>query len=55
MHVVIVADDPHAVYEHAIAAGATVERPVQDEPYGWRIGKLRDPFGHKWEIGKLLK
>jgi PhnB protein len=55
MHIVIVVDDPHAVYDRAISAGATVECPVRDEPYGWRIGKLRDPFGHAWEIGKSLK
>ncbi|HEY9127456.1 MAG TPA: VOC family protein [Acidobacteriaceae bacterium] len=55
MHMVIVVDDPHAVYDKAIAEGATVECPVRDEEYGWRIGKLRDPFGHAWEIGKLLK
>ena len=55
MHIVILVDDPDAVYDHAIANGATVECPVRDEPYGWRIGKLRDPFGHAWEIGKLLK
>jgi PhnB protein len=55
MHIVILVDDPDAVYDRAIAAGATAECPVRDEPYGWRIGKLRDPFGHAWEIGKLLK
>jgi PhnB protein len=55
MHLVIMVDDPDAVFDHAIAAGATVECPVRDEHYGWRIGKLRDPFGHAWEVGKLLK
>ena len=55
MHIVIVVDDPDAVYDHAVKAGATVECAMRDEPYGWRIGKLRDPFGHAWEIGKLLK
>jgi PhnB protein len=54
MHIVIVVDDPDAVFNHAIASGATVERPMQDEPYGWRIGKIRDPFGHAWEIGREL-
>jgi PhnB protein len=54
MHLVILVDDPDAVYDCAIAAGATVECRVHDEPYGWRIGKLRDPFGHAWEIGKPL-
>jgi PhnB protein len=55
MHLVIIADDPDAIYDRAIAAGAIVECPVRDEPYGWRIGKLRDPFGHAWEIGKRLQ
>jgi PhnB protein len=54
MHIVIVVDDPHAVYDRAIAAGATVVCPVRDE-HVWRIGKLLDPFGHAWEIGKPLQ
>ena len=33
----------------AVAAGATVVRPLKDEPYG-RTGKLRDPYGHIWFI-----
>lgn len=51
---VIVVDDPDAVYKDAITAGATVVCPVVDE-HAWRIGKLLDPFGHHWEIGKPLK
>ena len=35
----------------ALAAGAIVERPVQDQFYGDRSGTFRDPFGHKWTIG----
>jgi PhnB protein len=27
---------------------------VTDEAYGWRIGRIVDPFGHHWEIGKPL-
>ncbi len=54
MHLVIVVDDPDAVYDHAVAAGASVECAMRDE-YAWRIGKLRDPFGHAWEIGKPLQ
>jgi PhnB protein len=54
MHIVIVVDDPDTVYDRAISAGAAIECPVRDE-HGWRIGKLRDPFGHAWEIGKLLQ
>ena len=53
VRMVVVVDDPHAVYDHAVAAGATVVCPVTDE-YAWRIGKVLDPFGHHWEIGKPL-
>jgi len=51
---VLVADDPAAVFARAIAAGATQVWPVRDE-HGWRIGRLVDPFGHHWEIGKPLR
>jgi uncharacterized glyoxalase superfamily protein PhnB len=34
----------------AVAAGATLERPIKDEFYGQRVGWLRDPFGHRWSI-----
>ena len=54
MRMVIIADDPDAVFDHAIAAGASSICPVQDESYGWRIGRVVDPFGHHWEIGKPL-
>jgi PhnB protein len=42
--------DADAVVARAAAAGATVERPVQDQFYGDRSGTLRDPFGHRWMI-----
>jgi PhnB protein len=54
MHPVLIVDDPHAVFQQAIAAGATSICPVRDEEYGWRIGRLVDPFGHHWEIGRPL-
>jgi PhnB protein len=40
--------DVDAVVERALAAGATLLRPVADQFYGDRGGKLRDPFGHQW-------
>jgi PhnB protein len=43
--------DVDAVFQRAIAAGATVERPVEDKFYGDRMGGVIDPFGHKWYIG----
>jgi PhnB protein len=39
-----------AAFDRAIAAGARVDRPVQNQFYGDRSGTLIDPFGHKWTI-----
>ncbi len=54
VRMVLVVDDPDAVYGHAVAAGANGLFPVIDQPYGWRIGRLVDPFGHHWEIGRPI-
>jgi PhnB protein len=43
-------DDVDSVVARAVAAGATAERPIEDEFYGDRVGWLRDPFGHRWAI-----
>lgn len=51
---VLITEDPHAAFDRAIAAGASSICPVRDEEYGWRIGRVVDPFGHHWEIGKPL-
>jgi PhnB protein len=55
VRMVIVVDDPDTMFERAIGAGAKVIWPVEDKDYGWRVGRLVDPFGHHWEIGKPLK
>jgi PhnB protein len=46
--------DPETAFARAIAAGASVVFPV-GEGYGWRVGRLVDPFGHHWEIGHQLE
>ena len=46
--------EPVAVFARAIAAGAREVHPVRDEEYGWRQGRLEDPYGHHWEIGHEL-
>jgi len=51
---VLTVDDPDAVFAEAVAAGAKVVWPVEDQPYHWRVGRVVDPFGHHWEIGKPL-
>lgn len=42
--------DVDAAFEKAVAAGAEVVRPVEDQFYGDRSGWLRDPFGHEWTL-----
>lgn len=54
VRLVLTVEDPDAVFDRAVAAGATVVWPVADQPYHWRVGRLVDPFGHHWEIGKPL-
>jgi len=43
-------DDADALVKRAVDAGATLQRPVEDQFYGDRGGKLADPFGHIWWI-----
>ena len=54
VRLVLIVDDPDATFARALAAGAQTVWPVADQHYGWRIGRLVDPFGHHWEIGKPL-
>jgi PhnB protein len=42
--------DVDATVKAAVAAGARVERPVEDKFYGDRSGTIEDPFGHRWHI-----
>ena len=49
----LVVDDPDRVVQQAVRAGAKETSPVGDE-HGWRLGRIIDPFGHEWEIGKPL-
>jgi PhnB protein len=53
VRMVMVVEDPDAVFDRAVAAGGTVVWTV-DNRYGWRLGRIVDPYGHHWEIGKPL-
>jgi PhnB protein len=53
VRMVMIVNDPDAAFERAVTAGATVVWPVSNQ-YGWRLGRIVDPFGHHWEIGKPL-
>jgi len=46
-------DDPDAVVRRALDLGASEAAPVA-EAHGWRLGRIVDPFGHHWEVGKPL-
>jgi PhnB protein len=43
-------DDVDSVIDRAVAAGATLERPIEERFYGDRSGQIVDPWGHRWSI-----
>ena len=43
-------EDVDAAADRAVAAGATLSKPVADQFYGDRSGKLEDPYGHVWTV-----
>jgi len=49
----LVVDDPPAAVDRAVAHGAREVVPVSEQQ-GWLYGRIEDPFGHHWEIGKPL-
>jgi PhnB protein len=49
----LIVDDPDAAIARAVQAGATLVSPSANE-HGWRLGRVVDPYGHHWEIGKPL-
>ena len=46
--------DPDEVAQRAVDAGAELIFPVEDQPYGMRQGRVRDPFGRHWLIGRPI-
>jgi len=51
VRMVLTVPDPTAVFARAVVAGATVIQPI-NEMHGWLVGRVADPFGHHWEIGR---
>jgi PhnB protein len=49
----LVVDDPDSVVAQSVAAGATELSPVRNE-HGWHLGRILDPFGQEWEIGRPI-
>jgi PhnB protein len=54
VRMIMTVDDPDAAFARAVEAGAKPVVPVENN-YGWRLGRVVDPFGHHWEIGKPLR
>ncbi len=50
---VLITEDPDAVFDRAVQAGATVVISMENQ-HGWRLGQVLDPFGHHWEICREL-
>lgn len=53
VRMLLIVEDPAAVCKQAVAAGAKQVSPVA-EGHGWRLGRVVDPFGHHWEIGRQI-
>jgi PhnB protein len=54
IRMILTVSDPDAIFLQALNAGATQVFPVGEE-HDWRLGRLIDPFGLNWEIGRPLR
>jgi PhnB protein len=54
VRMILTVPDPDALIARAVAAGAR-EVTAVEEAYGWRVGRIEDPYGHHWEIGHPLE
>ena len=53
VRMILTVPDPDAMFAQALAAGARQVVAMKDD-YGWHLGRVVDPFGHHWEIGRPL-
>lgn len=53
VRIILTVADPDAVFAQALQAGASAVYLVS-EGHGWRLGRVADPYGHHWEIGRPL-
>lgn len=51
----LVVEDADAVAASLLQAGATVVIPVSDSSYGYRQGRLADPFGYQWMVSQDIE
>jgi PhnB protein len=50
---ILTVEDPDAMFDRTVVAGAEVVSVVEEQ-HGWRVGRVADPYGHHWEIGKSV-
>jgi PhnB protein len=53
LRMILTVADPDAAFARAVTAGAKEVSPMSNG-HGWRVGRVVDPFGHHWEIGRPL-
>ncbi len=53
VRIILTVPDPDSVFARAFEAGATEVYAIC-EGHGWRVGRVVDPHGHHWEIGRPL-
>jgi len=53
VRIILTVADPDAAFAQALKAGASEVYAIS-EGHGWRVGRVADPFGHHWEIGRPL-
>jgi PhnB protein len=55
VHIHVYVKNVDATMKRAVAAGATLLRPVEDKFYGDRTGTVQDPFGHVWHLSTHIE
>jgi len=53
VRIVLSVEHPDDTFNQAVSAGAQVVTPMANQ-HGWRLGRVVDPFGHHWEIGREM-
>jgi PhnB protein len=54
VRMLLMVDDPERAVDRALQAGATLVYPV-GEAHGWKLGRIVDPYGHHWEVGRPIR
>ncbi|MGA2048114.1 MAG: VOC family protein [Terracidiphilus sp.] len=53
VRIILTVSDPDSMFKRALRAGASQVYAV-NEGHGWRVGRVVDPYGHHWEIGRPI-